>query len=57
MVKSKCPECGADLDLEDPVVREIVECPDCGSELEVVSVEKDKVELKVAEIEGEDWGE
>jgi alpha-aminoadipate carrier protein LysW len=57
MVKSKCSECGADLDLKDPVVREIVECPDCGSELEVVSVEKDKVELKVAEIEGEDWGE
>lgn len=57
MVKGKCPECGAILDLEDPVIREIVECPDCGSELEVISVEKDKVSLKAAEIEGEDWGE
>ena len=57
MVKCKCPECGADLDLEDPVVREIVECPECGAELEVVSVEKNKVALKTAEIEGEDWGE
>ncbi|MEX2707105.1 MAG: lysine biosynthesis protein LysW [Candidatus Freyarchaeota archaeon] len=57
MVKCKCPECGAELDLEDPVIREIVECPDCGSELEVVSIENDKVELKVAELEGEDWGE
>ena len=57
MVNCKCSECGADLNLEDPVVREIVECPDCGAELEVVSVEKNKVILKAAEIEGEDWGE
>jgi len=54
---SKCPECDGKIELENPVVREIVECPECGVELEVTSVKGKDVKLKVAESQGEDWGE
>ncbi|MHA1712657.1 MAG: hypothetical protein ACTSW4_01230 [Candidatus Ranarchaeia archaeon] len=56
-IVSSCPECGGDVELEDPVLREIVECPECGVELEVNALNDDKVELIVAELEGDDWGE
>jgi len=36
---------------------EIISCPDCGMDFEARVTEKGKVELKNAEIEGEDWGE
>jgi len=36
---------------------EIISCPDCGMDYEVHVSEGGKVELKPAEIEGEDWGE
>jgi len=36
---------------------EIVSCPDCGMDYEVRLIDKGEVELKPAEIEGEDWGE
>ncbi len=51
----ECPECGAEIALEDVVVGEIVACPDCGVELEVVSLDPPVVEL--APEEEEDWGE
>ncbi|MGC9393945.1 MAG: lysine biosynthesis protein LysW [Anaerolineae bacterium] len=52
----ECPECAAELELEDSVEEgEIVVCPDCGVELEVISVEPLEVEL-APEVE-EDWGE
>ncbi|MEM1657611.1 MAG: lysine biosynthesis protein LysW [Candidatus Jordarchaeales archaeon] len=57
MAKGNCPECDAEIEIEDPVIREVVECPDCGAELEVVKIEGDKIEFSVVEIKGEDWGE
>ena len=54
-VQTACIECGADLELEDVVVGEIVQCPECGVELEVLSL--DPVELGLAPAEEEDWGE
>ena len=36
---------------------EIVSCPDCGMDYEVVIGEGNEIELRPAEIEGEDWGE
>ena len=32
-----CPECGAEFEVGDVEVGEIVVCPECGVELEVVS--------------------
>lgn len=53
---STCPECGADIEMNDKVEKgEIIQCPDCGAELEVVSV--NPVELALAPEEEEDWGE
>ena len=50
-----CPECAAELELENVEQGEIVPCPDCGAELEVLST--DPVTLGLAPEEGEDWGE
>jgi len=53
---AECPECGAELVLEDNVeAGEIIVCPDCGVELEVISVNPIVVE-PAPEVE-EDWGE
>jgi len=57
-MKVKCPECAAEFDApEDVIVGEIVSCPDCGLELEVSKVEGGKLEVKIAHVAGEDWGE
>ncbi len=54
----KCPECDGDLTMpEDVVDGEIVTCPDCGTDFEVSLKEGGGIELKPAEVEGEDWGE
>jgi len=50
-----CPECAAEIELDDPLEGEIVDCPDCGVELEVVAIEPLTFEL--APDEEEDWGE
>lgn len=50
-----CPECEAELALEDIIQGEIVVCPDCGVDLEVVELNPLKLEL--APMEEEDWGE
>lgn len=52
---AKCPECDADLQLKDVIEGEIVVCSDCGVDLEVVSL--DPLELNLAPMEEEDWGE
>jgi len=41
----------------DVINGEIVGCPDCGVEYEVTGTNKDDIKLRLAEIEGEDWGE
>lgn len=51
----ECPECGAELELGDVEVGEIVSCGDCGVDLEVLGV--DPLTLGLAPEEGEDWGE
>ena len=54
-LSAKCPECDAELQLEDVIEGEIVVCPDCGVDLEVVSL--DPLKLDLAPMEEEDWGE
>lgn len=52
---ANCPECDAEITLEDVVQGEIIVCPDCGVDLEVVSLDPPTLEL--APMEEEDWGE
>lgn len=54
-MNAECPECGADVQLEDVVEGEIVQCEDCGAELEVLSL--NPLALGLAPEEEEDWGE
>ena len=42
---------------EDVISGEIVSCLDCGMDFEVSKSDDSDMELKPAEIEGEDWGE
>lgn len=57
-MNTKCPECEGEIEVPDDVILgEILPCPDCGLEYEVFRVNGGFVELKVAEVEGEDWGE
>lgn len=56
-MKLKCPECDGEINVKDVVEGEILTCDDCGVELEVKKDRKGNIELKVAESEGEDWGE
>lgn len=42
---------------DDVISGEIVSCPDCGMDYEAVLKDGGELELKPAEIEGEDWGE
>lgn len=51
----ECPECGADIEIGEVEVGEIVVCEECGVELEVLAV--DPITLGQAPEEGEDWGE
>ena len=56
MSTTTCPECAADIELEDGTEEnEIIVCPDCGVDLEVTSLNPLTVEL--APMEAEDWGE
>ncbi|MCL4561618.1 MAG: lysine biosynthesis protein LysW [Chloroflexi bacterium] len=50
-----CPECDAELNLEDVVEGEIVVCSDCGVDLEVTSL--NPLQVSLAPMEEEDWGE
>lgn len=50
-----CPECEAELTLQDVEKGEIVQCAECGAELEVVNT--NPIELDLAPEEEEDWGE
>lgn len=52
---TQCPECDAELELNDMIAGEIFACPDCGVELEVSSAQPFAVAL--APKEKEDWGE
>ena len=56
-VKLKCPECDGDIEVKEVIEGEIISCNDCGAELEVSKKKDGSIELKVAETEGEDWGE
>ena len=54
--KSACPECGAEIALEEGTLQnEIVPCADCGAELEVTKL--DPLTLALAPEVEEDWGE
>lgn len=52
----ECLECAGHIHLPADVMRgEIIVCADCGAELEVISL--DPVQLDLAPMEMEDWGE
>ena len=54
----ECKDCGGELNVpDDAVVGEIVSCPDCGGEFEITSNSNGKIDIKLAESVGEDWGE
>ncbi len=56
MIQTVCPECQADVELEDDaVIGEITPCVECGLELEVTGIDPLTV-APAPEIE-EDWGE
>jgi alpha-aminoadipate carrier protein LysW len=50
-----CIECDAAIELTDAIVGEIIVCPDCGVDLEIMSL--DPVQVDIAPMEQEDWGE
>jgi alpha-aminoadipate/glutamate carrier protein LysW len=50
-----CPECDAEVSVQNLLVGEIIYCPDCNAELEVLNVEQPEVAL--APQVAEDWGE
>jgi alpha-aminoadipate/glutamate carrier protein LysW len=52
---ANCPECDAEIALQDLLIGEIVYCPDCNAELEVLRLEPPAVAL-APQVE-EDWGE
>ncbi len=54
-ITANCPECDAEIVLEDVVQGEIIVCPECGVDLEVISLDPPALEL--APMEQEDWGE
>jgi alpha-aminoadipate/glutamate carrier protein LysW len=54
-MNAQCPECEAEIELDDVIEGEIIDCPECGVELEVITV--DPLTLQVAPEEEEDWGE
>lgn len=55
MMVGMCPECAAEIKMEDALEGEIVDCPECGVELEVVGLEP--LSFEMAPEEEEDWGE
>ncbi len=52
---ANCPDCAAELDLNELELGELIVCDDCGSEIEVVGLEP--LVLELAPEEEEDWGE
>ncbi len=50
-----CPECEAEITVQDLMAGEIIYCPDCNAELEVLGLEPPTVAL-APQVE-EDWGE
>ena len=52
---ANCPECDAEIALENMLEGEIIVCSDCGVDLEVISLDPPALEL--APMEQEDWGE
>lgn len=50
-----CPECEAEITLQNVLRGEVVPCPDCGADLEVISV--NPIVLEPAPVTEEDWGE
>jgi alpha-aminoadipate carrier protein LysW len=52
---AECPECYAEVALNEVMQGEIVKCSECDADLEVRSL--DPVALELAPEEDEDWGE
>ena len=50
-----CPECEAEITVQDLMVGEIIYCPDCSAELEVLRLQPPSIAL-APQVE-EDWGE
>ena len=58
MAQIECPSCFFEFEPEEDVMKgEVVPCPDCGVDLEILDVKDDVIEVEVAEMGEEDWGE
>ena len=58
MVNIECPGCFFEFPPEGEIMQgEVITCPDCGVDLEVLKVSAEKIEVQVAEMGEEDWGE
>ena len=54
----ECPSCFFEFEPENAVMQgEVITCPDCGVDLEVLKITDAKIEVQVAEMGQEDWGE
>jgi len=54
----ECKDCGAQITVtQDSMVGEIITCPDCGADFEITHRKGELIEIKVAELVGEDWGQ
>lgn len=52
-----CLECDAKISApKDALPGEIVTCPDCGASFELYK-EGENLQIRPAQVEGEDWGE
>jgi alpha-aminoadipate carrier protein LysW len=53
-----CLECDGQISIpKDALAGEIVTCPDCGASFEVYKGESADLQIRPAQVEGEDWGE
>lgn len=52
---ASCPECEAEIAVQNLLVGELIYCPDCNAELEVLRLNPPEVAL-APQVE-EDWGE
>jgi len=57
VVKSQCETCGGEIPVpSDAMDGELVSCPSCGQKYQVI-LQSGLIQLKLINVEEEDWGE
>lgn len=54
-----CPECDYQYSVEEPMVGEVIKCGDCGLSFGITTIDQENktVDLELAEVNSEDWGQ